>query len=976
VKTESQRVCRACGVLLPLGSDFCPACLLRGAAADETDNDDAPSDPADSLADLHLDHYEILLRGDGKPIELGHGAMGVTYKAIDVNLRCYVALKIIGGTLIGDEGACRRFVREARAAASVRDPNVASVFHLGTRGSNYFYAMEFVAGEPLDRVIRCRGRLEIKEALHILCQVATGLEAIWKHQLVHRDIKPSNIMVGFENERITGAKIIDLGLAKGTSEDQGSSIISTHGTFIGTAAYASPEQFAGLITDIRSDLYSLGVTLWEMVSGELPFAGTPSELMYSHQRRAPPIDRLIGVPQPVIALLQRMLDKDPAERFQNPSELIQAIPRVTEAISAGRRLRPTEFQIQRSGVLTTSGLQPQGKRLGFIPGIRRIRKWPIGVVAMAVLLIGLFGFGTYRESFSGTPISRPVLREKSIAVLPFASLSANQDDSLLADGIQDEILNNLARVAQLKVISRTSVRQYRPETKPDVREIAQALGVANVLEGTVRREGDRIRITTELIDAPNKTIIWADSFDRDLTDILAIHSEIAQTIANKLNTTLSPDEELSIAAKPTDSVKAYDLYLKAKLIIDGAVIKWDTDALEEPLRDAVSLLEQAVQLDPNFALAYCASAVAHDFLYLLYDHTAERRAQADAALNKALRLRRGLPEVHLTYAKHLLWAYGDYEAARVQISIAKPGLPNDSRISALEADIDRHEGKFEKSIQGFNDALVRDPLNENLISNLALCYGYVRQYRASEKMFSRLAELAPDLSMIKVQKATVVDFNERGDTGAVESALAELPKPQADDREALSLHLAIAVTREEWQQAEDLIERLDGGDDEGEFGYGNVPVPVGCYSILIAVLRAEQLTPAFNATREELSNRVQKSPTNGALLSSLALVDAILGNKEKANQEADHALELTPVAKDAMNGPEILKNVAATHVWTGELEKGFTEISMLAKMPKGLSYGELKCDQFWAPVKKDPRYERILAELQPPSPKQSVISNQ
>ena len=305
-------------------------------------------------------------------------------------------------------------------------------------------------------------------------------------------------------------------------------------------------------------------------------------------------------------------------------------------------------------------------------------------------------------------------------------------------------------------------------------------------------------------------------------------------------------------------------------------------------------------------------------------------------------------------------------AARAQLAIAKQGLPNDTGVFALEADIDRHEGKFDKSIQEFSNALERDPLDENLISNLALCYAYVRQYRASEQMFQRVIKLAPDLPMVNVQKAVVVDFNERGDTGAVMSALAQLPASQADDREALSLQLAISISRKEWQQATKLIERL-GGDDEGEFGYGSVPLPVDCYSILMVVSQGQLLSPSFAKTREELNNRVQREPANAGLLSSLALVDALLGNKGQANLEAERALELTPVTKDAMHGPEILKNVAAVHVWTGELEKAFTELSSLAKMPKGISYGELKCDQYWAPVRNDPRYEKILSELAPKS---------
>jgi serine/threonine protein kinase/Flp pilus assembly protein TadD len=963
VKTQSQRVCSVCAGWVPAESDFCPACLLRGAIEDGIEAGNLEFDPVDLLVGRRLDHYEIVLRDDGEPLELGRGAMGVTYKAVDVNLRCPVALKIIGARYIGDQAACQRFVREAQAAASVRHPNVASVFHLGTLQQNYFYAMEFVAGESLEKLIRRYGSLNVGDGLAILNYAAGGLDGIWKQNLIHRDIKPSNIMVTTEGDQIVNAKIIDLGLAKSGTEAGASSEVSAIGTFAGTVEYASPEQFAGVSGDIRSDLYSLGVTFWEMLTGEPPFAGSPSELMYCHQRKSLPIDKLVGLPHPIVALLEVLLAKDPGERFQNPSQLLRVIPSVVEAIGSGKKV-PAHKLRSSSFDPIHSQTQPVDKNKK--TGLKAAPKgrWPVPLIAAALLLTGLLWFWGSRTNLLNAPSSSISRSDRSIAVLPFDSSDANQEESYLANGIQEEILNDLARVAQLKVISPRSVMQYRAEAKRDVRQIAQALGVSNVLEGTVQRNGDKIGVTAELIDATNGRTIWTDSYNRDQTDIFAIQSEIARAIVGKLNASLSPEEEQRIAAKPTDSIKAYDLYLKAKLIVDQAVINWDTGALEKPLRDAINLLEKAVDLDPNFALAYCTSAIAHDFIYLLYEHTPERRALADAALNKALRLRRDLPEVHLTYAKHLHWAYGNYEAARLQLAIAKQGLPNDSGVSALEADIDRHEGKFDKSIQEFNDALTRDPLNENLISNLALCYGYVRQYHASAQLFHRLAELAPDLSMVDVQKAVVVDFNERGDTSAVESAIAQLPRSQADDRETLSLQLAIAITREEWQKANQLIERL-GGDDEGEFGYGSVPVPVGCYSILVAAVQGQPLSPSLTKTREELNDRVQREPANAALLSSLALVDALLGDKAKANPEAERALELTPVAKDAMHGPDILKNVAAVHVWTGELEKAFAELSSLAKMPKGISYGELKCDRYWGPIRNDPRYKMILADLAP-----------
>jgi serine/threonine protein kinase len=915
----------------------------------------------DPSAELRFGHYQVLQHDDGRPYELGRGSMGITYRGFDVDLHRPVTLKVINTRYLNDESARTRFVREARAAAAVRHPNVATVFHLGKKGDNYFYAMEFVLGETLEQALREAGPLDLKTALDITSQIAAGLSAIHKQELVHRDIKPSNIMVHLESAKLESVKIIDLGLAKPVHE--AGEAVSVQGAFAGTPQYASPEQFSGLGADIRSDLYSLGITLWEMISGDVPFKGSSSGLFYQHQHARLPLAKLTLLPQPAVALLEILLEKDPAKRFQTPDDLIPAIAGVKAAVASGYRLSKEKLKSTIQGEIE---LHPNASGSTVKPWTRsrRLALYAAGALFIAGSALGLFYYEQTKVSRKTHADKSPQL-ERSIAVLPFESISANKDDAYFADGVQDEILNRLAKIAQLKVISRTSVMQYPAGTRRDLRQIANALGVASVLEGTVRRDANRVRVSTELIDAHNDNTVWADSFERDLTDIFAIQSEIAQTIATKLNATLSPDEERSISTKATDSVKAYSLYLKAKVIIDKAVVDWDTDPLEKPLHEALDFLDEAVQLDPNFALAYCAFTVAHDFLYLLYDHTSERRALADAAVNKAMRLGRDLPEVHFTYAKHLFWAYGDYEAARAQLAIARSGLPNDTRINALEAKIDQTGGKFERSVQEFNEALLRDPLNESLLSSLALSYGYMRQYRASEQMFDRLIKLAPDLPMIKVQKAFVVDFSERGDTSAVESALGLLPKSQANNREVLSLQLAIAIDREEWQRAKDLIARFDGGDDEGEFGYLGLPVPVGCYSILLAALQAEPATPEFAVTREEMNNRVKQSPDNGALLSLLALVDAFLGDKERANDEAARAAELLPVSKDASDGPEVLRNVAAVHVWTRRLEEAFSELASLASMPKGIAYGELKCDPYWAPIRKDPRYEKLLAELGP-----------
>jgi TolB-like protein len=334
-------------------------------------------------------------------------------------------------------------------------------------------------------------------------------------------------MVSLKEGKLESVKIIDLGLAKGGAEEDA---ISSLGSFIGTPEFASPEQFAGIGADIRSALYSLGVTLWEMLAGKLPFQGSRVDLMDQHQHARPPSEQLKGIPAPIAALLEIVLAKDPNDRFQRPPQLQKALARVKEAIISKSRLSAKD--LRSDDPAAAKGNEKVCPSLDI--GILRL---------CGCTVFGGLSFFAYRGKVSNQLNVEAIPTKKSIAVLPFENLSSNKDDSYFADGVQGEILNNLAKIAQLKVISRTSVMQYRTNTKRDLRQIADALGVANVLEGTVRREGNHVRVTIELVDASNDGTLWADSHDRDLTDIFAIQSEVAQTIARKLTATLSPDEK-------------------------------------------------------------------------------------------------------------------------------------------------------------------------------------------------------------------------------------------------------------------------------------------------------------------------------------------------------------------------------------------------------------------------------------------------
>ncbi len=606
---------------------------------------------------------------------------------------------------------------------------------------------------------------------------------------------------------------------------------------------------------------------------------------------------------------------------------------------------------------------------GLIAPLKRSR-WIIGAgLAAAAVVIAvsawLYTSGSrILQQISGSSLAE--ISAKSVAVLPFESISSSKDDGYFADGVQDEILNNLAKIAALKVVSRTSVMQYRADVKRDVRQIAYALGVANVLEGTVRREGNRVRVSAQLVDARSDNAVWADSYDRDLTDIFTIQSEVAQTIAGKLSAALSPEEKQRIEAKPTENIKAYDMYLEAKeKIVHAQIIA--TGDKEKPLRDALNLLQQAVELDPNFAVAYSAIALVHDHLFLDFDPTSDRRALGDEAINNALRLQPDLPEVHLAYANHLYRGHRDYERARVQLEIARRDLPNSAEVIYLEALMDRRQGKFELAIRKFNEAIAIDPRNPLPISDLAETLSYSRQFTAAERAWDQLISLAPNRPLATLQKQYFTTVLRRGDDTEYRSGVESLAAAMPEDRIVFSEQVRLAITHRDWQQAKQLLEKMSGGEDADEFAYGAKPVPFGCYSILLARLSGEQPSaqPGWAETRQLLNRKVETSPMNAALLSNLAVVDALIGRKEDAISEGKRAVEALPISKDAIDGPRVAMNLAVVYAWTNEPDLAFHQLNALSRVPYGLFYNHLKLEPYWDPLRGDPRFDKLLAELAP-----------
>jgi TolB-like protein/Flp pilus assembly protein TadD len=776
-------------------------------------------------------------------------------------------------------------------------------------------------------------------------------------------------MVRLKDDGGVTAKIIDLGLAKGVSDPGTESAISTPGVFAGTPAFASPEQFAGLSLDIRSDLYSLGVTLWEMLIGQAPFRGPPTEVMYQHQHSPLPLDQLKELPRPVVVLLQVLLEKDPAQRIQTPVELLKAIELVRAAIDAGRFVSLEDLRASSGRQLVP--LQKTGKfpqRLRRRQGLRRAQSsryigqvkaffttsrarylaWTLIVLLIAAVVIiasnRFVGVRRLANEASATPLASTKVPEKSIAVLPFESLSDNKGDTYFADGVQEEVLSKLAKLSQLKVISRTSVMAYRPPSNRDVRSIGTALGVANVVEGTVQRDGNRVRITTELIDARTDQTLWSESYQRDLTDIFAIQSEIAETVASKLSARLSPEEKRNIGQRPTTNLEAYDLYLRAKELVSH----WRFAAEGAgDLPKAVKLLEEATQKDPKFTLAYCLLARAHDDLYFYsIDKTPERRTLAEAAANDALRLEPDSPEAHLAEAYHL-YSTRNYERASVQIELAQRALPNSPEALWLAGRIDERLGRWEDATKALEKAYSLDPQNPDIVYDLADNYRLRGRYREAEQISARLNEVEPSYPVSN------------------RAALDSLSSAQKNQQPWVSDRFWSGVGARNWATSQQI---LDASSDENLLIGDRVKasIPRGSGEIVLAAFQGKNPTMenGFGAARDQLAQRVEAHPDDVELLSVLGLIDAFLGRKQVAVEEATRAVALRPISLDAVEGPYILKCLAYVYAWTNEPDLAFRELAILAKTPGGLgTRADFKADIFWDPIRKDPRFDQLATQL-------------
>jgi serine/threonine protein kinase/Tfp pilus assembly protein PilF len=929
---QAAGICATCGRPLtqigPKGE--CLRCLVGlGFLADGEE----PGRPAArgrlTPGQLKYAHFEVEVGADGFPVELGAGAMAITYRARDTVLNSTVALKVINRSVAQNPDARSRFLREARAAANIHHPNVAQVTYYGEQDGECFYAMELVKGETLEARVRRDGAMPLASALEVIEQAARALAAAEACGVVHRDIKPSNIMLESDASGALTVKLIDYGVAK-VMGSQEPGIEQTQAGFIGTPAFASPEQFVGagqLPIDVRSDIYSLGVTLWYLLTGRTPFVGGTMEEIRVRQTGELPLEHVKGLhlPGPVIALLKSMLAPDPKDRPQTARELLSAVH------SCYSRFNPEARSRRRRAVLAA---------------------------AAATLAIAAIATWMYQRTRPFAPI------ERSIAVLPFENLSSDKENAYLAEGLQDEILTRLSKIADLKVISRTSTQRYKsaPENLP---EIAKQLGVAHVLEGSVQKSADAVRVNVQLIKAATDSHLWSDTFDRKLTDIFSVESDVAKAIADQLQAKLTGQEQELIAAKPTNNPEAYDAYLR------GLAYTLKTAFTPENSLGAQKYVKEAVRLDPTFALAWALLSYvdASGYLTQSLQPTVALREEAREAADTALRLQPNLGEAILAKGFYDYACLKDYDTALTYLEQAERVMPRSSRVLQGLAYVERRRGNWDKSEAYFNEAEKLDPRNVNLLSQHARTYVCLRRFPEALTKLEQILNITPDDIDTIVVKARIAQAE--GDLPRASALLAPL-RLGVGYVNALEtqVYQAILESRPTPVIAQ-LKEILAKPDQALGFYVGELRFWLGWAQEVAGDHAAAR--QSWSQARSELEPFLKEQPENFILMGDLALTSMSLGDNTAALALAERALALFPINKDALTGPRPLEILARVASRIGDPDRSISTLTKLLSIPyeaplaanPPLTPALLRLDPMFEPLRNDPRFQKLVAASVP-----------
>ena len=849
---------------------------------------------------------------------IGHGSYGEVWLARNI-LASYRAVKIVSRKAFRDEETFEReFLGLQRFEPVSREhEGFVAILHVGRNraGSFFHYVMELADddsnGDQIDpdryvpktlssELARC-GRLSIEHSVQFGLSLSEALAELHRRGLVHRDIKPSNIIF------VKGhPKLADIGLVAKAGEK----------ARLGTEGYIPPE---GPGTS-QADLYSLGKVLYEVSTGtdRLDYPDLPRDLDTMAER-----ETFLKLNSIVL----KACDNDIRKRYQTATEISEDLMR----LGGGRPVQVVRRNFLRNPAIAFSAVL-------------------LGALALA------FPFYWLRNP---TRNSTP---EKSVAVLPFDNLSDDKQNAYFAAGVQDEIISDLARIADMKVISRTSANLYKSGNPRNSREIGQQLGVAHLLEGNVQRIGNRLRVNAQLIEAHTDTHVWAQTYDRDVADLFAIQSEIAQAIAGQLYAKISPAEKLAIERPPTADLTAFDLYTRAK---DLSLRSPFTSSAKKDLLQAADLLNEAVTRDPAFFQAYCQLAFTHDYLYF-FDHarTPARLALAEAAIQAAFRLRPDAGEAHLARAENLYRGYLDYDGALAELELARRTLPNDAHLFQLTGSIRRRQGRWEESIRSLERAVDLDPRNIHTLQQIADSYGFLRRYGEARSVYDRAVAIAPHDVETKVGRANR-ELDWRADTKPLHQLIDSIraTNPDAISQIADSWFICALAERDPAAAKDALIASGQHISPNNEAVQFNRPFAQGIIARMTH--EDEKAQSAFVAARAEQEKIVQAQPNYGPPLVVLGLIHAALGRKEEALREGRRAVELLPVEKDSINGPLMIEYLAMIAAWVGDNDLACEQLGAAIRYPGHLSYGELKLFPFWDPLRGDPRFEKIVASIAP-----------
>jgi serine/threonine protein kinase/Tfp pilus assembly protein PilF len=864
--------------------------------------------------------------------EIGRGGQGVVYRARQKSLNRIVALKVIGLGQWATKAHIKRFRLEAEAAASLNHPCIVPIYEVGERDGACYFSMGLVEGGQLDAVAKHEA-MPPRRAAKLIAKVARTVHYAHEHGILHRDIKPGNILLDAKGE----PHLTDFGLARLVESE--SSVTHTL-EVLGTPSYMAPEQAVGNNAAVSSgtDVYGLGAVLYQLLTDHPPFAGGTTydtiKLLLDTEPRQP---RLLNpkVDRDLATICLKCLEKNPQRRYSSALALAEDLE---------RWLKHEPIRARRTGPFT------RGRKW-----LRRNPATALSVVSLVALAAATAVIVWKSELFS-----RPAT--KSIAVLPFENLSPDPDNAYFANGIQDEILTRLAKVADLKVISRTSTQHYQSKPR-NLREIAKQLGVANILEGSVQKAADQVRVNVQLVNAQTDSHLWADSYDRKLTDIFAVESEVAKAVADQLQATLSGQEKQAIAAKPTDNPEAYDAYLR------GLAYTLKAGSAPANALAAQKYLREAVRLDPKFALAWALLSYsdASGYRSTALQPTVALREEARQAAETALTLQPNLGEAVLAKGHYHYSCLRDYDTAVRYFEQARQLLPNSSKLFQSLAFLERRRGHWDRSESNFNEAERLDPRNVSLLAAHAQTYNMLRRFPEALRKFDQVLNITPDDAGTVAEKATIAQAE--GDLPRASALLAPL-HPDGDNPNALATHVYQAILeRRPAPIIPRLKEILAKPDPAWGYGIGELRFLLGWAQEVAGDHAAAQ--DSWRQARSELESFLKEQPENSRLIDVLALTNMGLRDKAGAFKLVELDIAANPIEMDALLGAKSIEVLARVAAQMGEPERAIAALQQVLSIPGGgffnlvaLTPALLRLDPMFDPLRNDPRFQKLCDEKQ------------